>query len=66
MGFVLEDVFQLFGDNITIDVCDAETGDLLDSYDGKNSVRELFNTCDVDRVVPVWNQRLLEVYIFLA
>ena len=63
MGILLEDIFQLFGDHISLDVYDYENDELLDTYDGKNSVREVFNDCEVKRLVPNWRQQVIEVYL---
>ncbi len=57
---------SLFNYDIQIDLFDASTDELIDTFEKESAISLEFQECTIDHVVPNWHNQIFEIYIFLT
>ena len=57
------DVLSVLGDNIHVVIIDSVSGEIVSTYDGRNSIDESYNNDTVVRIIPNWRYNILEICI---
>ena len=57
----LEELLWLVNDSTVVEICSAETFDVIATYDGKDSIPEKYNDCEIADVFVSDNKLCIEI-----
>ena len=58
---ILEELLLSVNDSTVVDIYSAESGEVISTYDGKDSIPERYNECDVMDIFVDGNSLCIEI-----